>query len=187
VTRGPTGGTIGQMRCEATLGDITVERVDALVNAANSSLLGGGGVDGAIHAAAGPELLAECRRVRAERYPDGLPVGGAVVTGAGRLAARWVVHTVGPDAGRGQTDPALLSAAFGSSLRAAAEVGATSVAFPAISAGVYGWDVREVARIGVRTVLATADDVPTVSLVRFVLFSQPALAAFAGALADADH
>src|SRR5215218_11274904 len=104
------------MRCECALGDITVERVDAVVNAANSSLLGGGGVDGAIHAAAGPQLLAQCRRVRAEQYPDGLPVGGAVVTGAGRLAARWVVHTVGPDARRGQTDSALLSGAFGSAL-----------------------------------------------------------------------
>jgi O-acetyl-ADP-ribose deacetylase (regulator of RNase III) len=172
------------MKVECVLGDITVERVDAVVNAANSSLLGGGGVDGALHAAAGPELLAQCRRVRAERYPDGLPVGAAVVTGAGRLAARWVVHTVGPDARRGQTDPALLASCFASSLHEAAAVGAASVAFPAISAGVYGWDVRDVARIGVRTVLATADDVPSVSLVRFVLFSPPARAAFADALAD---
>jgi O-acetyl-ADP-ribose deacetylase (regulator of RNase III) len=173
------------MRCECVLGDLTAERVDAVVNAANSTLLGGGGVDGALHAAAGPELLEECRRLRAERYPDGLPVGAAVVTGAGRLPARWVVHTVGPDAGRGQRDPALLASAFASSLRAAADVGATSVAFPAISAGAYGWPVGEVARIGVRAVLDTAPDVPTIALVRFVLFSRPALDAFAGALAEA--
>src|SRR5215218_5995418 len=111
-----SAGDDGSMLIEAVLGDITAQDVDVVVNAANSSLLGGGGVDGAIHAAAGPELLAACRRVRAERYPDGLPVGGAVVTGAGRLAARWVVHTVGPDARRGQTDSALLSGAFGSAL-----------------------------------------------------------------------
>jgi O-acetyl-ADP-ribose deacetylase len=167
------------------LGDITLERVDVVVNAANSSLLGGGGVDGAIHAAAGPGLLAECRRVRAERYPEGLPVGAAVATGAGRMPARWVVHTVGPDARRGQTDPDLLASCFRSSLLVAHELGAASVAFPAVSAGVYGWDVQEVARVAVATVAATADDVPGVTLVRFVLFSPPALAAFTDALADA--
>ena len=100
------------MHIEAVQGDITTQQVDAIVNAANSSLLGGGGVDGAIHAAAGPELLAECRRVRAERFPDGLPVGEAVVTGAGGLPARWVVHTVGPNRYAGETDPQLLSSCF---------------------------------------------------------------------------
>ncbi|SOC57281.1 O-acetyl-ADP-ribose deacetylase [Ornithinimicrobium cerasi] len=170
------------MRITCHLGDITTERVDAVVNAANSTLLGGGGVDGAIHRAAGPELLAECRRVRADRWPDGLPVGEAVVTGAGRLPARWVVHTVGPDRHRGQTDPALLASCFRRSLEEAAKVGATSVAFPAVSAGIYGWDPAEVARVAVATVRGAADLHPAVTDVRFVLFSPDVLREFEAAL-----
>jgi len=104
------------IRIEAVEGDITAQALDAIVNAANSSLLGGGGVDGAIHAAAGPALLAECREVRRTAYPLGLPVGAAVATGAGDLAARWVIHTVGPNRHAGQTDPALLAPCFTSSL-----------------------------------------------------------------------
>lgn len=165
---------------EAVLGDITTERVDALVNAANSSLLGGGGVDGAIHAAAGPRLLQECRRLRETTYRGGLDVGDAVATGAGDLAARWVIHTVGPNRHRGQTDPALLASCFTRSLTVAREVGARSVAFPAVGAGVYGWDGREVARIAVGAV--REDDPGGVELVRFVLFSQRLLDAFDAAL-----
>lgn len=174
------------MRIEAVQGDITRERVDAIVNAANSSLLGGGGVDGAIHRAAGPALLEECRELRRGAYRDGLPTGQAVATGAGNLPARWVIHTVGPDRHRGQTDPALLASCFRESLRVAAELGATSVAFPAISAGVYGWDVQEVARVAVETVREIADGATAgpVDLVRFVLFSPDALAAFEAALAE---
>jgi O-acetyl-ADP-ribose deacetylase len=171
------------MRIEAVLGDITEEDVDVVVNAANSSLLGGGGVDGAIHAAAGPALLAECRELRRTTLPQGLPVGDAVATGAGRMRARWVVHTVGPNRHAGQTDPALLASCFTRSLDVAAGVGARSVAFPAVSAGVYGWDVREVARIAVTAVRdwsrAHEDGV---ELTRFVLFSPRALAAFTNAL-----
>jgi O-acetyl-ADP-ribose deacetylase (regulator of RNase III) len=160
------------MRIEAVQGDITTQQVDAIVNAANSSLLGGSGVDGAIHAAAGPELLAECRRVRAERFPDGLPAGEAVATGAGRLAARWVVHTVGPNRHRGETDPQLLSSCFSTSLEVASAVGATSVALPAVSAGVYGWDGADVARIAVAAARRVDDEglAPNVELARFVLF-----------------
>jgi O-acetyl-ADP-ribose deacetylase (regulator of RNase III) len=160
------------MRIEAVQGDITTQQVDAIVNAANSSLLGGSGVDGAIHAAAGPELLAECRRLRAEQLPGGLPVGQAVATGAGRLTARWVIHTVGPNRHAGETDPQLLSACFSSSLRVAASVGATSVALPAVSAGVYGWAGEDVARIAVATARQVDDDglAPGVELARFVLF-----------------
>ncbi len=169
-------GTLGRMRIEAVQGDITTQQVDAIVNAANSSLLGGGGVDGAIHAAAGPELLQECRRVRAERFPDGLPVGEAVATGAGRLAARWVIHTVGPNRHRGETDPRLLSSCFTRSLEVASGLGATSLALPAVSAGVYGWSGADVARIAVAA--ARQVDVeglaPGVELARFVLFG-PAL------------
>jgi O-acetyl-ADP-ribose deacetylase (regulator of RNase III) len=140
------------MRIEAVRGDITTERVDAIVNAANSTLLGGGGVDGAIHAAAGPALLAECRELRRTTLPSGLPVGDAVATGSGDLPCRWVIHTVGPDRHAGETDPDQLRSCFTRSLDVAAEIGAGSVAFPAVSAGVYGWDVREVARVAVAAV-----------------------------------
>src|SRR4051812_41423040 len=175
------------MRIETVQGDITRQAVDVLVNAANSSLLGGGGVDGAIHAAAGPSLLEECRRLRRTTLPDGLPVGAAVATAAGRLPARWVVHTVGPNAHRGQTDPALLASCFTSSLDVAAGLGARSVAFPAVSAGVYGWPVDEVARVAVRAVGEWATRHPDaardgpIDLVRFVTFGAAATAAFEAA------
>lgn len=167
-------------RIEAVQGDITTQTVDAIVNAANSSLLGGGGVDGAIHRAAGPGLVADCRRLRETDLPDGLPTGEAVATDAHNLPARWVIHTVGPNRHAGQTDPALLEACFRNSLRVASELGARSVAFPAVSAGVYGWDPAEVARVAVATVRAS--EAPGVELVRFVLFSEALLRAFEDAL-----
>jgi O-acetyl-ADP-ribose deacetylase len=183
------------MRIEAVAGDITRQQVDAVVNAANSGLLGGGGVDGAIHAAAGPGLLQECRRLRRTAYPQGLPVGEAVPTGAYQLPARWVIHTVGPNRHRGQTDPELLASCFRHSLDVAAGLPARSVAFPAVSAGAYGWPVEEVARVAVAAVRAWRPParqpdpgaVPTaaptgVELVRFVLFGPAALAAFERAL-----
>jgi len=166
-------------RVEVVQGDITRERVDAVVNAANSSLLGGGGVDGAIHAAAGPRLLEACRRIRNTTHRDGLAVGEAVSTPGFELAATWVIHTVGPNRYRGQTDPELLAACFRSCLAEADRLDARSVAFPAISAGAYGWDVVEVARIAVTTVRAASTDV---DVVRFVLFDDRALAAFEAAL-----
>ncbi|WP_028049664.1 O-acetyl-ADP-ribose deacetylase [Cellulomonas sp. URHD0024] len=172
------------MQIEAILGDITTQDLDAIVNAANSRLLGGGGVDGAIHAAAGPELLAACRELRRTTLPDGLPVGDAVATPGFRLAARWVIHTVGPNRHAGQTDPALLRSCFTRSMDVAAQVGATSIAFPAVSAGVYGWDVDEVARIAVDAVRSSESPgegvvaTGTVELVRFVLFSDRAHQAF---------
>jgi O-acetyl-ADP-ribose deacetylase (regulator of RNase III) len=184
-------GETDWMRIETLRGDITTEQVDAIVNAANSALLGGGGVDGAIHRAAGPDLLAQCRQVRAEQWPDGLPVGEAVATGTGRLPARWVIHTVGPNRHAGQTDPDLLASCFRRSLEVAAEVGARTVAFPAISAGVYGWAADEVARIAVTTVRHTTGggyvtglgnrtqgSAVGIELVRFVLFSEELLAVF---------
>lgn len=183
VGRAGPGGTLGTMRIEAVPGNITTQRVDAVVNAANSSLLGGGGVDGAIHAAAGPELLAECRRLRSTTWPDGLPVGEATVTGAGRMPARWVVHTVGPDAHRGQTDPALLASCFTCSLDEAAAVGARTVAVPAVSAGVYGWQAAAVAEVAVGAVRRwAAADPDGLDLVRFVLLSPAVLAEFRCAL-----
>lgn len=166
---------------EAVEGDITLQRVDAIVNAANSSLLGGGGVDGAIHQAAGPALLAHCRQLRRTAYPDGLPVGEAVVTGGGDLPARWVIHTVGPNRHAGQTDPALLASCFRTSVEQAVKIGARSVAFPAISAGIYGWDRVEVAQIAVTTIRDSAH-LSELDLVRFVLFSRATYEAFIAAL-----
>jgi O-acetyl-ADP-ribose deacetylase (regulator of RNase III) len=163
------------MRIEAARGDITRQTTDAIVNAANSSLLGGGGVDGAIHQAAGPKLREECREVR-KAYPAGFPVGQAVATGAYDLPCKWVIHTVGPNAHRGQTDPALLASCFTESLRVADQMGATSISFPAISAGAYGWDPAEVAEVAVAAVQHYAGNV---SLVRFVLFSDALLKEFA--------
>ena len=157
-------------------GDITQVAVDAIVNAANSSLLGGGGVDGAIHRAGGPEILAACKEVRRTRYPDGLPTGHAVATTAGRLPARWVVHTVGPVFTTSEDRSELLASAYRESLRVADELGAGTVAFPAISAGIYGWPLDDAARIAVTTVRSARTAVDEVT---FVLFGQQAYDAFA--------
>lgn len=164
------------MKIRLLQGDITTQDVDAIVNAANSALLGGGGVDGAIHRAAGPSLLDECQRLRDTTLRDGLPVGHAVATGAGWLRANWVIHTVGPNRHVGQSDPRMLASAFTESLDAAVAVGAETVAFPAISAGVYGWDAREVAEVA-KSALA-ADRWPDVREVRFVLFNDSVAQAF---------
>jgi O-acetyl-ADP-ribose deacetylase (regulator of RNase III) len=171
------------MRIEIEQGDITEQTVDAIVNAANSTLLGGGGVDGAIHRAGGPAILAECKRIRDERYPQGLPTGQAVATTAGDLPARWVIHTVGPVYSR-QDDPApLLASCHVESLRVADEVGARTVAFPAISTGAYGYPVDEAAQVAVEAVRDTGT---RVELVRFVLFGAGAFRAFQRA-ADRDQ
>ncbi|WP_326594765.1 O-acetyl-ADP-ribose deacetylase [Streptomyces sp. NBC_01803] len=161
-------------------GDITGQLVDAVVNAANSSLLGGGGVDGAIHRAGGPEILAECRALRAARYGRGLPTGQAVATTAGRLPARWVIHTVGPVYSPDEDRSALLASCYRESLRVAAGLGAATVAFPAVSTGVYGWPLPDAARIAVDAVRAAAADGPFTEL-RFVLFDETADRAFAAA------
>ncbi|MEU4771362.1 O-acetyl-ADP-ribose deacetylase [Micromonospora sp. NPDC023644] len=127
-------------------GDITTQRVDVVVNAANSSLLGGGGVDGAIHRRGGPAILDECRALRASRYGRGLPTGQAVATTAGNLPARWVVHTVGPVWSATEDRSALLRDCYANSLRIADELSAATVAFPLVSAGVYGWPVEDAVR-----------------------------------------
>ena len=160
-------------------GDITRERTDAIVNAANSSLLGGGGVDGAIHRAAGPELLAACRRLRETTLPDGLPAGRAVATTAGNLPARWVIHTVGPVHSVREDRSETLASCYRESLREAARIGAASVAFPAISAGVYGWPMDDAARIAVQTIRNSAAEVAeTIETVVLVPFGDEAEAAF---------
>lgn len=164
---------------EIVRGDITEQAVDAIVNAANSSLLGGGGVDGAIHRRGGPAILEACRALRATTLPDGLPTGQAVATTAGALPAEWVVHTVGPVWSEAEDRTPLLQNAYRSSLRVARELGATTVAFPAVSAGVYGWPMEDAARIAVSTVRAVlSSGVGSVELVRFVLFDDDALTAF---------
>jgi O-acetyl-ADP-ribose deacetylase (regulator of RNase III) len=170
-------------------GDITDQQVDVVVNAANSSLLGGGGVDGSIHRRGGPEILEDCRRLRASHYGKGLPTGRAVATTAGRLPAHWVVHTVGPvflEEDR-PARAALLASCYAESLRVAVELGARTVAFPALSAGIYGWPLEDAARIALTTVAeAVAEEGVAAALteVRFVLFGGGAYAAFEQALAD---
>ncbi|MFI1443463.1 O-acetyl-ADP-ribose deacetylase [Streptomyces fructofermentans] len=162
---------------ELVQGDITRQSVDAVVNAANSSLLGGGGVDGAIHRRGGPEILDACRDLRASHYGKGLPTGQAVATTAGRLDARWVIHTVGPVWSATEDRSGLLASCYEQSLRVAAELGARTVAFPAISTGIYGWPLDDGARIAVRTVRESAG--AAIDVVRFVLFDETAYGAFA--------
>ncbi len=164
-------------------GDITEHDVDVVVNAANSGLLGGGGVDGAIHRRGGPEVLAECRRLRETDYPRGLPTGEAVATTAGRLPARWVVHTVGPRFSATEDRSALLVSAYAESLRVAEGLGARTIAFPAVSAGVYGWPISDAARLAVTT--AAGHQPRSLQQARFVLFSDDAYDAFSAALAAA--
>jgi O-acetyl-ADP-ribose deacetylase (regulator of RNase III) len=161
-------------------GDITAQEVDAVVNAANSSLLGGGGVDGAIHRRGGPAILEACRALRADRLPDGLPAGQAVATTAGNLPARWVIHTVGPVFSKGEDRSAVLASAYRESLRVAEELGAATVAFPAVSAGVFGWPLDDAARIAVE--MAQVHEAVSVQEVRFELFNQQAYDAFAAHL-----
>ena len=152
------------MHLELVQGDITRMRVDAIVNAANSSLFGGGGVDGAIHKAGGKAVLAACRELRNTRYPDGLPAGEAVATTAGKLDAKWVIHTVGPIYRRG--DAETLRSCYASSLAIAAELGARTVAFPLISAGAFGWPVDDAIRQA-GDAISAAPNTGTASLVLF--------------------
>jgi O-acetyl-ADP-ribose deacetylase (regulator of RNase III) len=165
-------------------GDITEQAVDAIVNAANSSLLGGGGVDGAIHRRGGPAILEACRRLRRERYPDGLPTGEAAATPAGRLPARWVIHTVGPVYSRREDRSALLARCHVAALRIADELGCATVAFPAISTGVYGYPLELAAPVAIAAVRG-ADT--RVTEARFVLFDEDAHRAFERALAAAER
>jgi O-acetyl-ADP-ribose deacetylase (regulator of RNase III) len=163
------------------LGDITEQAVDAIVNAANSSLLGGGGVDGAIHRRGGPAILDECRRLRASHYGKGLPTGRAVATTAGNLPARWVIHTVGPVYSVTDNRGELLASCYRQSLRVADELGAATIAFPAISTGIYRWPLNDAASIAIATV---AGVLTQVNEARFVLYTPDARTAFQRALAE---
>ena len=160
------------MKVNLIAGDITTQHVDAIVNAANHQLLGGGGVDGAIHRAGGNAILEECKRIRKERYPDGLPTGESVATTAGRLPARWVIHTVGPTWAKTKDKSQLLRSCYTTSLAVADELGATTLAFPLISSGVYRWPKDDAVRQALQA-LRTADT--TVTNVTLVLFDESTL------------
>jgi len=163
-------------------GDITTLQVDAIVNAANNSLLGGGGVDGAIHRAAGPELLEECRTL------GGCPTGEARVTRGYRLPARWVIHTVGPVwHGGHHGEPDLLAACYRNSLQLAAQIGATTVAFPSISTGVYGYPINQAAPIALATIRATLDERPAIKQVTLVCFDTPNYETYQSLLAESSN
>lgn len=166
-------------RVTLVMGDITLEDVDAIVNAANPSLMGGGGVDGAIHRRGGPQILAECKEIRRTRYPDGLPTGEAVATSGGKLRAKWVIHTVGPRYHEHEDPAPLLARCHTEALRVADELGARTVAFPAISTGVYGYPVEEAAPVAIAAVLGAETKVEEV---RFVLFDVRAYEAFRASL-----
>ena len=151
------------MNIEVVQGDITAQDVDAVVNAANRAMRGGGGVDGAIHRAGGPEVLEDCRR----RFPHGLETGQAGWTTAGRMPARWVIHVVGPNHNRGERDRTLLTSCYANALTVADELGATSIAFPLISAGSYGWPFVDAVAAAVDTLRATPSQVASARLVAY--------------------
>ena len=162
----------GKTRISIVQGDITDQEADAIVNAANSSLMGGGGVDGAIHRRGGPEILEECKRIRQSEWPDGLPAGRAAVTSGGRLKARYVIHTVGPIwNGGGMDEPKILADCYRSSLGAAKKLGLRSIAFPSIGTGAYGYPIKEACRTALVAVKDFVEKEGSPSEVVFVLFS----------------
>ena len=170
---------IGASTLELVEGDITKQDTEAIVNAANTSLLGGGGVDGAIHRAGGPQILEECRKI------GGCPTGEARITTGGWLPARWVIHTVGPVYRDGKHGEAgLLANAYRNSLRLASERGIKTVSFPSISTGAYGYPLAEAARIALTTTLDCLKAHPEIEAVRFVLFGQPAYRAYEAVFAE---
>ncbi len=163
---------INNSKIAIVLGDITDQDVDAIVNAANPSLMGGGGVDGAIHRKGGPRIAEECRRIREKRWPNGLPTAETVITSGGNLKARHVIHTVGPIWRGGDSgEPDLLARAYKNSLRLAVSRGLRTIAFPSISTGAYGYPVEDAAPIAVRSVKEFLGGSDTLSEVAFVLFT----------------
>jgi O-acetyl-ADP-ribose deacetylase (regulator of RNase III) len=173
--------TIDWSKIELAQGDITQQDTEAIANAANSRLAGGGGVDGAIHRAGGPSLMEELRA----NYPQGCPTGQAVLTGGGRLKARYVLHAVGPVYSGKPKDAELLASAYRACLTLCSQHGIRTVAFPSISTGVYGYPAEEAAPIAIRTVAAYLAEHPEIRLVRFVLFGQRTFTAYQQALAEA--
>jgi len=164
---------IGKANIRILRGDITEQETDAIVNAANSSLMGGGGVDGAIHRKGGPKILEECKRIRETEWPDGLPAGKAVITSGGNLKAKYVIHTVGPVwRGGKHGEPELLAEAYRNSLKLAVSRGLKTIAFPAISTGAYGYPIEEAAEIALKTVKEFLEEEDKLEEVVLVLFTQ---------------
>ena len=176
---------VGETNVKIIQGDITEQETEAIVNAANPSLMGGGGVDGAIHQKGGPSILEECKKIRATQYPDGLPTGKAVITNAGRLKAKYVIHTVGPiwrGGSEGEAD--LLAQAYRSCLELAASRGIKSIAFPSISTGAYGYPLTEASRVALKTIKEFLEEKPVFDEVVLVLFSKEALKVYEEAAAE---
>jgi O-acetyl-ADP-ribose deacetylase (regulator of RNase III) len=170
---------VGKARIRLVRGDITEMETDAIVNAANSSLMGGGGVDGAIHRKGGPKILEECRKIRATEWPQGLPTGKAVVTSGGNLKARHVIHTVGPIwRGGNAGEPELLADAYRNSLKLAVSRGLRTIAFPSISTGAYGYPVQDASRVALGTVKEFLKNEDALEEVIFVLFSEHDLSVY---------
>jgi len=164
---------VGKATLQLTKGDITEIIADAIVNAANSSLMGGGGVDGAIHRKGGPKIVEECKRIRATEWPDGLPTGKAVITSGGNLKAKYVIHTVGPVwLGGFHAEAELLKQAYKNSLKLAAAKGLKTIAFPSISTGAYSYPIEDASRIALRTVKDFLEKENELERVIFVLFSE---------------
>jgi O-acetyl-ADP-ribose deacetylase (regulator of RNase III) len=177
---------VGKATVRLVKGDITEIETDAIVNAANSSLMGGGGVDGAIHRKGGPRILEECKKIRAVDWSEGLPTGKAVVTSAGNLKARYVIHTVGPIwYGGNRGEPELLGQAYQSSLRIAVSKGLKTVAFPSISTGAYGYPVADASRVALKTVKNFLEKEDKLREVVFVLFSEHDLKIYVNAAKEA--
>lgn len=175
----------GKTRIRILQGDITDQDADAIVNAANSSLMGGGGVDGAIHRRGGPEILEECKLIRRDEWPDGLPAGEAVITSGGKLKARRVIHTVGPIwRGGSENEGEILANCYRNSLRIAATQGLRGVAFPSISTGAYGYPIRQASRTALRTVKEHAEKQGGPAEVAFVLFTEGDLEVYLRALRE---
>jgi len=170
------GTSVEQSFCDGRvillIGDISQQSVDAIVNAANSSLMGGGGVDGAIHRAGGPQILAECKEVRRTRFPNGLPTGEAVITSGGKLPARYVIHTVGPIKGQaGEADAELLAACYRNCLSLAVEHDLKTIAFPSISTGAFGYPRHEAALVSSKAIASFLAQDAVLQEVRLVFFS----------------
>ena len=173
---------VGNATLQLIMGDITDVEADAIVNAANSTLMGGGGVDGAIHRKGGPRILEECKRIRETEWPDGLPTGKAVITSGGNLKAKYVIHTVGPVWFGGlHVEAELLKQAYRNTLKLAASKGLKTIAFPSISTGVYGYPIEEASRIALATVKAFLEKEDRIEVAIFVLHSEQDLEVYLGA------
>jgi len=180
--------TVGKTRVRLVKGDISEQDTDAIVNAANPSLMGGGGVDGAIHRKGGPRILEECKRIRETEWPNGLPTGKAVITTGGNLKARHVIHTVGPVwRGGSRGEPELLAEAYRNSLKLAVSKGLKTIAFPSISTGAYGYPIDEASKVALKTVKEFLEKEDKLDGILLVLFTQSDLETYEKALKSLKH